>query len=286
MKIIEQQLLTGERTLFKSRNLNIIDSTFKDGESPLKESKNINISYSVFGWKYPLWYCNNILVDNATFLETARSGIWYTNNINIKNSTIDAPKTFRRCKNVNLEDVNLPNAMETLWNCDKVVLKNVTAKGDYFAMNSTNIAISNLNLSGNYAFDGAKNIEVNNARLISKDAFWNCENVTVYNSTIIGEYLGWNSKNLTFINCYIQSEQGLCYVENLNIKNSKVVNTDLAFEYSTVDAEITTVIDSVKNPRGGRIQAKGINKLIMDDKEINPKNTKIIIEKGSEKYAV
>lgn len=286
MKIIEQRLLTGERALFKSRDLNIINSTFKDGESPLKESENINISNSVFCWKYPLWYCKNISVEKSTLLETARSGIWYTNNITIKNSTIDAPKTFRRGKDITLVNVNLPNAIETLWNCDNVKLNNVTAKGDYFAMNSSNIEISGLNLSGNYAFDGAKNIEIHNARLISKDAFWNCENVTVYNSTIIGEYLGWNSKNLNFIDCYIQSEQGLCYVENLKIRDSEVINTDLAFEYSTVDVEITTIIDSIKNPISGRIKAKAINKVIMNDKEINPKNTEIIIEVGSSKYAV
>ena len=89
--------------------------------------------------------------------------------------------------------------------------------------------IKDFNLSGNYAFDGAKNVEVYNSRLLSKDAFWNCENVTVNNSVIIGEYLGWNSKNLTFIDCFIESNQGLCYVKNLVIRNSKVINTDLAF---------------------------------------------------------
>lgn len=286
MKIIEQRLLTGERALFKSMELEIINSIFKDGESPLKESKNINISNSIFGWKYPLWYCNNILVEKSTLLETARSGIWYTNNITIKNSTIEAPKTFRRSKDINLVNVNLPNAIETLWNCDKVELNNVTAKGDYFGMNSSNIEVDGLSLSGNYAFDGAKNIIVHNSRLISKDAFWNCENVTVYNSTIIGEYLGWNSKNLTFIDCYIQSEQGLCYVENLKIRNSKVINTDLAFEYSTIDAEITTRVDSIKNPICGRIKAKDIDKVIIDDKEINPKNTEIFTEVGDKKYAI
>ena len=56
MKLINEQLLTGERALFKSRNLNIINSNFFDGESPLKESKDINIKDCVFGWKYPLWY--------------------------------------------------------------------------------------------------------------------------------------------------------------------------------------------------------------------------------------
>lgn len=286
MRIIEQKILSGERALFKSRNLNIINSNFLDGESPLKESKDINIEDCVFGYKYPLWYCENINVDRCAFLEAARSGIWYTDNINVKNSTIDSPKTFRRCKNINLINVHLPLAEETLWNCKDILLENVNAKGDYFGMGSKNINIRNFTLSGNYAFDGAENIEIHNSRLISKDAFWNCENVTVYNSVIIGEYLGWNSKNLTFIDCFIQSEQGLCYVENLIIKNTKVINTDLAFEYSTIDVEVITSIDSVKNPISGEIQAKDIKKLIIDDKDINSNNTLIFTEKDGERCAL
>lgn len=286
MKIINQELLRGERALFKSRDLEVVNSIFCDGESPLKESRNIKIRDSIFKWKYPLWYCKDIDVDNSTLLETARSGIWYTSNINIKSSTIEAPKTFRRSKNINLTNVNIPIATETLWNCQDIDINNVNVKGDYFGMNSENIVIKDFNLSGNYAFDGAKNVQVYNSRLLSKDAFWNCENVTVNNSVIIGEYLGWNSKNLTFIDCFIESNQGLCYVENLIIRNSKVINTDLAFEYSTVDVDIVTSVDSIKNPIGGRIHAKSIDDLIMDDKEISSLNTKILVDEGGEVNAV
>src|SRR4051794_30849179 len=60
MEAINQQLLTGERSLFKSRDLMIKDSVFADGESPLKESNDIFIDNSIFKWKYPLWYCQNI----------------------------------------------------------------------------------------------------------------------------------------------------------------------------------------------------------------------------------
>ena len=36
-KLVKQQLLTGERALFASKDLHIEDSIFDDGESPLKE---------------------------------------------------------------------------------------------------------------------------------------------------------------------------------------------------------------------------------------------------------
>lgn len=274
---INQQHLTGERALFKSDGLIIKNSVFEDGESPLKESRNLDISDSIFRWKYPLWYCENVEITGTTLLETARSGIWYTNNISIKDSMIQAPKTFRRGKDIRLTNVHLPKAEETLWHCENITLTNVQAEGNYFAMNSRNITATDLSLSGNYAFDGASAINIHHSTLISKDAFWNCQDVTVYDSIIIGEYLGWNSTNLRFVNCYIESEQGLCYVENLVIENGKIVHTDLAFEYSTVDVKVSTTIDSVKNPISGHIQAKNIGELIMEASEIDPEKTSICL---------
>ena len=280
MKNLNQGLFVGERALYHSLDLEIIDSTFQDGESPLKESKNIKLDNCIFKWKYPLWYCNNIEVKNTTWLDTARSGVWYTNNISIKDSFIEAPKQFRRCNNVYIENVMIPNAEETLWTCNEVVLKNVSAKGNYFLMNSKNIKVSNFTLAGNYAFDGASNVEIHNARMNSKDSFWNCENVVVYDSTIIGEYLGWNSKNLTFINCVIDSNQGMCYIDNIKMVNCKLLNTDLSFEFcKDVDVTINSKIDSIKNPYNGTIKAKEIDEVIMDKDLVDVEATKIIVGK-------
>lgn len=277
MKLLKQGYFKGERALFKGEDLRIEDSIFADGESPLKESRHIQICQSIFKWKYPLWYSQDIQVEDSTLLETARSGIWYTKNIVIKDSVIEAPKTLRRSQHILLENVDMPMALETLWNCQDIDIRNVKARGDYFGMNSQNMTINQLNLTGNYCFDGAKNIEVHNSKLISKDAFWNCENVIVYDSTIIGEYLGWNSKNVTFINCTIESLQGLCYIENLKLVNCKLINTTLAFEYSIVDADVITTIDSVMNPISGVIKAPEIYEVIMDETKINPENTMIIV---------
>ena len=189
---------------------------------------------------------------------------------------IEAPKNFRRCRGVNLQNVNFPNAAETLWNCEDVTMEHVTAKGDYFAMNSQNMVLRDFQLVGNYSFDGVKNMGIHNARMLSKDAFWNSENVTVYDSFISGEYLGWNAKNLTLINCTIESLQGMCYIDHLVMKNCKLLNTTLAFEYSTVDAEITGKIDSVMNPSSGVIRADSIDELIVEADKVDSSKTKII----------
>ena len=123
-------------------------------------------------------------------------------------------------------------------------------------------------------------MEIRNSNLLSKDAFWNTENVTVYDSFISGEYLGWNAKNLTLVNCTIESLQGMCYIDNLVMKNCKLINTTLAFEYSTVDADICSKIDSVMNPTSGIIKAQHIDNLIIEKDKVDPSKTKIIVQEG------
>lgn len=273
---IKQEYLTGERALFQGKDLQIYDTVFADGESPLKESHNIELIDSLFKWKYPLWYSSNIVLKNCTLFEMARAGIWYTNQISVADTIIEAPKNFRRCQGVTLQNVAFPNAEETLWNCNDITMDHVTAKGDYFAMNCRDMKIQDFQLVGNYSFDGVENVEIHNARMLSKDAFWNSNHVTVYDSFISGEYLGWNAKNLTLVNCTIESLQGMCYIDNLIMKNCKLVNTTLAFEYSTVDADISSKIDSVLNPSGGIICAEYIDELIIERDKVDTEKIKIV----------
>lgn len=276
MKKLQSGRFSGERALFASSDLSIDDSLFFDGESPLKESRGIALDKCEFQWKYPLWYCKDIKATKCVFRDTARSGIWYTTGISMTDCEIEAPKTFRRSADIALNNVRIPNAEETMWNCENVELSNVYVKGDYFGMGASDIIAENLIVDGNYLFDGGKNIVVKNSRLISKDAFWNCENVTVIDSVIVGEYLGWNSKNVTFINCEIESNQGMCYMQDLTMRGCKLNNTDLCFEYCTVDAEIDSYIISVKNPISGRIVADSIGEIIMDPECVDVTKTEII----------
>ena len=276
MKKIEKCEFTGERALFNSSNLELENVRFHSGESPLKESEGIVLSSCEFAWKYPLWYCKDITVDKSVLKETARSGIWYTHRIKMTDCIIEAPKTFRRSSNITLTNVELPMASETMWNCDSIQLSDVKIVGDYFGFGASNVCAENVEVDGNYLFDGGRNITVKNSKLISKDAFWNCENVTVENCYISGEYLGWNSKNVTFVGCTIESNQGMCYMDNVVLRDCKLVNKDLCFEYCTVDAEINSHVDSVKNPISGRIVADSIGEIIHESDKVDTSLTEII----------
>lgn len=277
---INQKVFEGERALFKQEDLDIRNSVFQNGESPLKECRNISLENTLFRWKYPMWYGEYFTLKHCTLFEMARAGIWYSKYVAMYDTDIQAPKSFRRSKRIVLENVSFSNAEETLWHCIDVRMKNVSARGNYFAMNSRELDIDGLRLDGNYSFDGATDLVIRNSRLLSKDAFWNAENVEVRDSYVLGEYLGWNSKNITLINCVIESNQGMCYMDNLRLENCRLISTDLAFEYSSVNADITGSVDSIKNPLSGRIEADDIGQVIFDDPEISRESTDISVRRG------
>lgn len=272
----EKQNFIGERAQYYSTDSNYNSCEFYDGESPLKHSKNVQAENCTFSYKYPFWIAENINVKNSTFNELGKSGLWYTKNFSIENTVIKAPKEFRRSNGIFLKNVRFENAAETMWMCSNIKLVDVYAKGDYFAMNSSEFYADNFEIDGNYILDGGRNIEIHNSKINSKDAFWNCENVTIYDSVIIGEYLGWHSKNLKFVNCRIESDQGLCYIDGLTLENCTLVNTPLSFEYSTgIDAQVNGKIESVKNPCGGRIKCDQIGTLILNPKRCDVNATEI-----------
>lgn len=86
MRGIKNRYFEGERILYGLNDANLEGITFGEGESPLKEATNITLKNSIFKWKYPLWYDENVNVENTTFETMSRSGIWYTKNISILNN--------------------------------------------------------------------------------------------------------------------------------------------------------------------------------------------------------
>ena len=65
-------------------------------------------------------------------------------------------------------------------------------------------------------------------------------------------------------------------MDNVVLRDCKLVNTDLCFEYCTVDAEISSHVDSVKNPISGRIVADSIGEIIHEADKVDTSLTEII----------
>lgn len=272
MKTIRDQEFGGERPLFASHHLRLENVTVHAGESALKECSDIDAEGCRFEGKYPFWHVDGFRIHNCLFTSGARAALWYSRNLVMTDTLVEAPKMFREMTGIRLENVQIPDAAETLWHCHDVELDNVTVgNADYLFMHSSHIRIRNYSQQGNYSFQYCRDVEIHNAVIDSKDAFWNTENVTVCDSRLTGEYLGWHSRNLRLVRCHISGTQPLCYARNLVLEDCTFdPDADLAFEESTVDATIDSVVTSVKNPTSGRISALGYGDIILDENIKSP----------------
>lgn len=277
MEIIRNKEFGGERPLFASHGLELCEVTIHAGESALKECSDITARHCQFEGKYPFWHVKGFRVDQCLFTPGARAALWYSQDLVMTNTRVDAPKMFREMQGLQLTNVQLTDAQETLWHCKDITLKDVSADhADYIMMSCENIRISNFKLNGNYSFQYSKNVEIHDSVMNTKDAFWETDNVTVYDSVLNGEYLGWHSRHLTLINCTISGTQPLCYAENLKLINCRFTpDADLAFEYSTVEAEVNSPITSIKNPISGHIKVQSVGEVILDENIKLPADCKI-----------
>lgn len=277
MKLIKDTEFGGERPLFGNHDVRMENVTIHAGESAIKECSNIEADHCRFEGKYPFWHVDGFVVKDCLFTEGARAALWYSRNLLMTDTLVEAPKMFREMRNMKLRNVRIPNASETLWDCSYVELENVeVGHADYIFMRGTNIRIENYRQQGNYSFQKCRNVEIHNAILNTKDAFWETEDVTVYDSEIDGEYLGWHSKRLRLVRCHINGTQPLCYAEDLVLEDCTMGDDcDLAFEYSTVKADIKGHVPSIKNPKSGEISVDSVGEVILDEHIKAPADCKI-----------
>jgi len=255
-----------ERALYGIKDSNIIGCNFMgkvDGESPLKECTNILVDDCNFKLRYPLWHVHDCNVKSTTFFEPCRAPFWYDSNLCIVSSNILGVKSVRECTNVTLKDCEI-ESVEFGWKCNGIDIQNCNLTSEYPFFDSKNGRICNLNMKAKYSFQYVQDMVIENSNLDTKDAFWHCNNIVVKNSIVKGEYLGWYSNDLKFINCNIIGTQPLCYANNLVLENCTMIDCDLSFENSTVQADITGKVDSIKNPKDGTITADDCNQIILD----------------------
>lgn len=266
-KIYVNERFGEERALYGVDGIELLNCSFdgvEDGESALKEGKNINCEGVFFNLRYPLWHDENVLLEKCNMTELCRAALWYSNNIDIRFSELHGIKALRECKNIRISDCDV-KSVEFGWFSHDINIENSKFQGEYFMLRATNLNMRNSSLLGKYSFQYIENSVFENCNLDTKDAFWHAKNITVRNSIVKGEYLAWYAENITFENCTIIGTQPLCYCKGLKLINCKMVDCDLSFEKSEVEASIIGEITSVKNPYLGFVSADSIGEVIIDD---------------------
>ena len=267
MKILEGIRFGEERALYGSHEIHLKNCSFageEDGESALKESARVRVENSLCDLRYPFWHDEEIEILDSHMTEKCRAALWYSESVDICSSRLHGTKALRECEKITIRGCDV-SSEEFGWFCRGLELSDTAAQGAYFLLRSSDIRITGLKFSGKYSFQYVSDAVIENSELDTKDAFWHAKNVTVKNSLIKGEYLGWYSDGLTLIGCKIIGTQPLCYCKNLKLIDCEMIDTDLAFERSQVEATVTTVIDSIKNPFEGFITAPDAKEIILDD---------------------
>ena len=267
MNIIENQTFDMERALYGSNGLLARNCSFDgpaDGESAFKEGRDILTEHCFFNLRYPFWHDHGLKIADSEMTENCRAALWYSDHIEITDSKLHGIKALRECSDISIKNCDIISP-EFGWSVQRIHMEDTTAVSEYFMMRSENLTFKNVTFKGKYSFQYIKNATFEDCTFDTKDAFWHGENVTVKNSVVKGEYLAWYSDGLTLINCKIIGTQPLCYCKNLKLINCEMIDTDLTFEKSEVEAQITSKVDSIKNPLSGHIEVPELGELIMDD---------------------
>ena len=196
--------------------------------------------------------------------DQCRAALWYSDHITIEDTKLHGIKALRECADVVVRNCDILSP-EFGWSSRRVTMEDCTAVSEYFMMRGTDLHFRNVNFKGKYSFQYIENSVFEHCAFDTKDAFWHGTNVVVRDCVVKGEYLAWYCENVTFERCRIIGTQPLCYCEGLTLIDCEMVDCDLAFERSQVQATVTTPVVSIKNPlAGSRITVPTAGEIIRD----------------------
>jgi len=267
MTLIENRIFDEERALYGSSDITVRNCKFQgpaDGESALKESRNIEVESCYWDLRYPFWHDTNLKISHTELTEKCRAALWYSTQIIIEDSKLHGIKALRECADVAIRGCDIISP-EFGWFVNSVVMEDTAVAGEYFMMRSNRLRFNDVKLNGKYSFQYITDSVFENCVFNTKDAFWHAKNVVVRNCEVHGEYLAWYAENITFENCKIRGTQPLCYCKNLKLINCEMLEADLCFEKSEVEASLTTPVISIKNPVAGCIRVPAVEEIIQDD---------------------
>ena len=273
MKTIMNQIFDEERALYGSKDVEVLDCRFDgpaDGESAFKECSDIAVKDCYFNLRYPFWHDKGLKISGSEMTDACRAALWYTEDAEITDTKMHGIKALRECANVRIKGCDIISP-EFGWSVRGINMEDTSAEGEYFMLRSDHLTFDNVKLKGKYSFQYITDSVFTNCDFDTKDAFWHAKNVTIRDSVVKGEYLAWYCENVTFENCTLIGTQPLCYCKGLKLINCRMVDCDLAFEKSDVEANIVSDVLSIKNPRSGRVSVESVGEIFMDDPEAEGK---------------
>ena len=255
-----------ERAFYNTKNKcfkNITIKGKKNGKNAFKECRNITVEDSNIFLNNNFWHCYNLNLYKINFELDSKEPIWYCKNTEINNSKILSSKACRKCINMYIKDSYI-NSEDFCWKSDGIKFENCKIEGINLLLDSSNINVISCQIFGKYAFQYVNNINIFDGFIDSENCLWNSKNAYLKKCKIIGDRLGWYSENLVLEECHIESIKPFSYCKRLKLINCTMNNSKLCFEYSDVEADIHSHVESIKNVLSGKIIVDSYEEYIND----------------------
>ena len=208
------------------------------------------------------------IIENQTFDQ--ERALYGSVDLTTKNCRFDGPadgeSAFKECRNIEVADCFF-NLRYPFWHDTGLRLtgSELTPLCRAALWYTEDAVIEDSQLHGIKALRECAKITMRRCDVDSAEFGWSVRGMEMADCTVKGEYLGWYSEDLTLIGCKISGTQPLCYCKGLRLVDCEMIDTDLSFERSEVEATLTAPILSIKNPRAGRIRVPHADEIIIDD---------------------
>lgn len=159
----------------------------------------------------------------------------------------------------------------TLYNSDGLLLKNCRfdgpADGESALKESRNVELENCFFNLRYPFWHDDSVKITDAEMteMCRAAIWYSRNMEIAHSKLHGIKALRECANIKMRGCDVISPEFGCYCKGLKLMDCEMVDTDLSFEKSQVEATLTAPIVSIKNPLSGHIYVPCVDEIIRDD---------------------
>lgn len=122
---------------------------------------------------------------------------------------------------------------------------------------------------GESALKEARDVKVKDCFFNLRYPFWHDTDLLIDGSELTPNCRAalWYSERVTIRDSRLHGIKALRECADAKLVNCRMVDTDLAFEKSEVEAVLTAPIDSIKNPRAGSIRVPAAGEIILDDPE-------------------
>lgn len=190
--------------------------------------------------------------------------------IKCEHGELNASSLFGEAEGIHIHDCALPRCDSSFLKARNVdIADSEIGEGKELFRESEGISINHSEVKGNGLFDSARKVVIKESLVYGDGGFKNCHDVEIHNSYIAGDNLFLGGENITLNHCQIKCDSSFHDVKTLCLIDCRIDGGEGLFTgCENIDAEIHSDLQSIVNPKSGKIECGKVAELICDSLEV------------------